>query len=546
MGQETIVLPADHFKQRVQNQYNNIPLAMVREVIQNSQDAGASRIVFDFTSGFSAIDNGKGMTLPDFRQFYLTLGGSKKDTGSIGGFGAAKEILSFAWDSWTCKGQGFVVSGSGASNPESAKGGIAKGFEVSASDPMFAKFCFASALYNLCALSHLNCSIILQSEDGQTEVKDGRHLRANQFVCSFDFGSLYVHKSNPNDNESTGYLYIRTKGLYTCSEFVGGDYVWYLELTSASQDVLTENRDGLRWKVKDQVRREVNALVKEPSRMEDNPQRVKLVFHVKPEPPKAQPVEDKPNDTAVILTKVDLEQLTDLELENVLDTYHIVLSQEIDKSALTAEQASLLADVSYASPAQQNTSKPTSLQAKPVETQSVQHNSVEYSQDIGEYDMTAVWSNYWRKGFAIASNKDNPNVLNSEQTTLKPSYNKALEVWSKALNMICDCAGLARVVPGLLLSSEPFPALKMGDNNYQIAIVAKVATILESSPFALLDIAMHELAHLERSGHSQEFESARGSIAERIGEQAPAILDTIRQLQAQPAQRGRYWESLDQ
>jgi hypothetical protein len=107
MAAENIVLPVDHFKTRIKHQYNNPSLAIVREILQNSQDAGATRVDFTFAKNeFSASDNGKGMDIESFRSFYLTLGGSKKDSGSIGGFGAAKELLSFAWESWMCKGQG--------------------------------------------------------------------------------------------------------------------------------------------------------------------------------------------------------------------------------------------------------------------------------------------------------------------------------------------------------------------------------------------------------------------------------------------------------
>ena len=137
--EERIVLPKDHFRKRIQHQYSNVGRAICREILQNSQDAGASRVDFQFTDiGFAALDNGCGMNLQEFRDHYLTLGGTKKETGSIGGFGAAKELLSFAWESWACQGQGFIVSGSGSMNPESKPDStLKKGFLVSAIDSNF-------------------------------------------------------------------------------------------------------------------------------------------------------------------------------------------------------------------------------------------------------------------------------------------------------------------------------------------------------------------------------------------------------------------------
>lgn len=271
MAQEQIVLPTDHFKKRIQHQYADIPLAIAREVIQNSQDAGASQVTFSVKpNSFQATDDGHGMDLDEFRRFYLTLGGTKKQTGSIGGFGAAKELLSFAWGEWFCKGQGFAVNGRGASTPESEIGkGMLRGFRVGARDPDLDGYAVGKALIRLVGLSNLDLDVYrIVDHSKPNEIEQGRTLRSNQVVREFDFGTLYVHKSEPNGFEQTGQLYIRTKGLYTASEYIGGDYVYYLELTAASSKVLTENRDGLRQHVKQTVQKELQALTRNPREVE--------------------------------------------------------------------------------------------------------------------------------------------------------------------------------------------------------------------------------------------------------------------------------------
>jgi hypothetical protein len=267
MNREQIRLPEDHFRKRVRNQYSQLDLAIPREIIQNSHDAGANRIEFCFTNqGFHAIDNGRGINgIEKFREVYLTLGGSEKSDGAIGSFGAAKELLSLAWSSWYVKSQGFKVEGEAASPPVSYVGdehGVGQGFVIGAEDKTLDGLEIRYQLEKLVGLSRLpGIDVYSGFKDARAEkVTQGRTLRSNQMVKEFEFGTLYVHKSSPRPFEKPGQLYIRTRGLYTCSEHVGGDYVWYLVLDAPSTQVLTENRDSLRYTVKREVQKCVQNL----------------------------------------------------------------------------------------------------------------------------------------------------------------------------------------------------------------------------------------------------------------------------------------------
>jgi hypothetical protein len=264
---EQIVLPTDHFKRRVRNQYSQLDLAIPREVIQNSHDAGANRIEFCFTNhGFHATDNGNGINgIEKFREVYLTLGGSEKSDGAIGSFGAAKELLSLAWSRWYVKSQGFKVEGEAAAPPTSYAGadhGVETGFVIGAEDDTLDGLEIRYQLEKLVGLSRLpGIDVYSGFKNAKAErVPQGRTLRSNQKVKEFEFGTLYVHKSSPGPFEKPGQLYIRTRGLYTCSEHVGGDYVWYLVLDAPSTEVLTENRDSLRYTVKREVQKCVQDL----------------------------------------------------------------------------------------------------------------------------------------------------------------------------------------------------------------------------------------------------------------------------------------------
>jgi hypothetical protein len=437
MAQELIVLPQMHFNERVKHQYSNVPAAIAREIIQNSSDAGATQV--DFTldaNGFTASDDGHGMTLEDFRAYYLTLGGTKKKAGSIGMFGAAKELLSFAWQSWSCTGQGFTCSGSYALPPESStQHGTDQGFIVSARDPSLDHNVLLDELKRVVGLSKLPCKVTVGGE----EIPQGRRLRSNQEVIAWDFGTLYVHKSNPRGYEQTGRLYVRAGGLLTTHDYVGGDYVWYLELTQASDEVLTENRDALRWQVKEKVQAEVAALIKSPARIEKR-------SHAK---------------------------------ITVYGAYVAAASVYTDGGTFGVEC----------------------------------HETAEL----------------WRKPFAVAEENCKGRLLYKGE--LRKSLSKALHVWSAALNMVADMAGLSRPIPGLYFGKQAL-ALHTNLGTDDHAICAK-PEVLKRHPFEILEIAMHELAHYERADHSQEFERVRLEIAAAVASGAVAILDTIDRLQSQ-------------
>lgn len=456
MVMEKIILPDDHFQKRVNNQYSDVHLAIVREILQNSQDANASWVKITTTEhGFDATDNGCGMTLDEFRSFYLTLGGTKKETGSIGGFGAAKELLSFAWENWECQGQDFTVSGSGASDPESETDRtLVKGFRVSATDENLSGFEIHNKTEELLARSKLKVAVYVNGE----KLSQGRALRKNQLVKTFDFGNLYVHKSdkNPDYHEATGYLVIRTRGLYTASEYVGGDYVWYLDLTAASPEVLTENRDSLRYNIKTEIQKCIAALNQRPDSIEN---------------------------------RVDAK---------------ITIYGQFD----------------------------------------IVDGDTTYSSEYGAFGVHShSLNNLWRKPFAIVEDNTKANII--RDNALRPKYTKALEVWSRTLNLIANITGLEPPIPGLLFSKNANAVYHVVGNIASVrlgAVSAQTDLILKDTPFSILETAIHELAHYKRSNHSQEYETERMRIARLVGQSALSILHTIASLQSQPARRGRYWE----
>jgi len=109
---EIINLPEDYFLRSVWQAYGNPREALIRELLQNAVDAGATDIRFTLTDKTITIDDdGVGMTEEIIRPALLTLNGSYKRAGSAGGFGAAKELIILAHSNYEVLTNDVVVRG---------------------------------------------------------------------------------------------------------------------------------------------------------------------------------------------------------------------------------------------------------------------------------------------------------------------------------------------------------------------------------------------------------------------------------------------------
>jgi hypothetical protein len=257
--EERLVLPQDHFSKRVKAQYSSVHEALVREVLQNSLDANATVIAFTverdrFTdeTSWSATDNGHGMTLHEFREFFLTLGGTKKETNSIGGFGAAKEILAFAWENWWAKGQGFMCEGHGAANPSSKPDSSQPvGFAIGGSGVLMRSYDIRSAIERVVSYSFgMKVKVTLNGE-----VVKPLRLKS-KLLETFDFGSLYaVGKTAGEGTGDAGYAIVTHGSLYSCKHYLGGMRMYHLNVNRGMgpSEVFTESRDSLLYSISSKV-----------------------------------------------------------------------------------------------------------------------------------------------------------------------------------------------------------------------------------------------------------------------------------------------------
>lgn len=117
-----VKVPQEYFA-KAKTEYTDWTMAFLRELIQNAWDAGASSIDFNIAPhNFASravqtkvlcVDNGCGMNYDTLINAFLSMGGSQKLAGSIGGFGYAKNIILFAHHSYKIRTQDQLVEGVG-------------------------------------------------------------------------------------------------------------------------------------------------------------------------------------------------------------------------------------------------------------------------------------------------------------------------------------------------------------------------------------------------------------------------------------------------
>jgi hypothetical protein len=277
MTTEMLVLPQDHFAKRVKAQYSSIEEALVREVLQNSLDAGATRV--DFTverdrfsdeTVWSASDNGQGMNLAEFRAFFLTLGGTHKETQSIGGFGAAKEILAFAWENWWARGQDFLCNGNGAANPTSEFSPEQPvGFSIGGHGCLMKSYDIKNAVRNVVKYCiGMKMKVFLNDD----EVKPlSCRLKALE---SFPFGTMFFAGMKASGEfGDAGYAIVTHGNLYSCKHYIGGMRFYHLSINKelGPTEVFTESRDDLLWSIKSRVNMAAESMKLSAQERHDDP-----------------------------------------------------------------------------------------------------------------------------------------------------------------------------------------------------------------------------------------------------------------------------------
>lgn len=254
----SISIGADYLQTKVKQQYSNHRTAIVREFLQNCIDSGAQNIFFQFNQAertLIVMDDGCGMDDHIMINYLFRLGGSLKETiaKSTGGFGAAKLILLFQHEYFEItsyrNGNRYDVHGCADKysdftiTPSSGTGTIIKikflpTYAMDGKNDYFDSFEYDAKNYiQSCEFS---CNVTWNDQ------KMIPYTKGTSFK-KLDWAEFY-HQTVKEGCSSCNYVKIRINGL-TMFEIYVADMKTEVtvELSKSSLDILTENRDGIKY-----------------------------------------------------------------------------------------------------------------------------------------------------------------------------------------------------------------------------------------------------------------------------------------------------------
>ena len=235
---ERVGMPEDYFIKGVRQTYRNPSEALFRELLQNAVDAGANSVDFTLTdTQIIAEDDGCGMTPEILRSALLTLNGTYKRAGSVGGFGSAKEIILYAQKSYEIYSLDTLVQGAGLEytlQPAAPRVGTRITI-VPHAHYEYSKEKFLPIAANFLRSCGTIADITLNGETIKKRIFD-REVKA------FSWGRIFVKQMRLMTTE---YAQVRVKGVHMFNHYVGTTKKQVLvEIDQPSTQILTSNRDG--------------------------------------------------------------------------------------------------------------------------------------------------------------------------------------------------------------------------------------------------------------------------------------------------------------
>lgn len=516
-----IQVPADYFARTAARDYSDdAGMAVVREFAQNSADAGATCVSFDFAKGtLTVMDNGRGCDAATVRNVLLNPLASQKDEGSVGGFGKAKELLYLANPLWTIRTRDVEVTGSFMS-VQSFQTGLPHvgGFTATVRLP--------EGLY---AAAQREAKYFLRRSErpGVTWLCDGEEVqcavpRPRRAVKDFGFCKVYVDRDMKNENV----IFLRTQGLLTSTKWHSAGAVGrvIIELTGNSVDLLTPARDWFRSTAhREVIESWLHGLAVDARRTLADEQGDEILFEdfevVEDAAPAvaAAPVEGAPKAS----TRAFVPSTGGIEA-----SVSFRASVEADEATVTAVGAALaeaLAEAQGEAPAAVPAPRPAPRRAD-------------------GFDMALMPRLDGVKRVVVhTGGKAQAKVAMKWLRKNGPVASKALAAWTSAVRVVAQRAGLPVDAVGFTFS-EQAEAEFVRAKNGRFGMMLNPTKIDLSDEFAadeLLDRALHEAAHLcSPGGHDEAFVCAeallrrkargsavRGTVARSLRTGAVATLE---------------------
>jgi hypothetical protein len=236
---EIINLPEDYFLRSVWQAYGNPREALIRELLQNAVDAGATDIRFTLTDKTITIDDdGVGMTEEIIRPALLTLNGSYKRAGSAGGFGAAKELIILAHSNYEVLTNDVVVRGQNIRFTLSRADQPRKGTRITI-EP-HARFEYGLDSYLALAREYLATCDVAPRIYLNGELQRG--LSVERVAVTLPWGCIRMKQLR---GETRDQALVRVHGITMFRRYISAmKKLVVVEIERPSTEVLTSNRDS--------------------------------------------------------------------------------------------------------------------------------------------------------------------------------------------------------------------------------------------------------------------------------------------------------------
>lgn len=254
-------------------EYSDWRWAFFRELIQNSYDAGASRIDFSVSTTEEShvvrcTDNGRGMSRDVLENVLLCLGGSKKEDGAVGGFGYAKSLLFFAHQGYEIRTLDHVVQGAGGDYSISESADCVRGTKIEvrmAREPMSSELDIMNSLYGYAKYLNVPRSLVVSVNGLKIETQ------FSDYDCSVATALGQFSFKDTSDGKSRVIVAVRGLPMFVQNVYASGQasFSGLLELSGDTFELLTANRDGLKYS-------QANELTRIIQRMTENRSTLKL------------------------------------------------------------------------------------------------------------------------------------------------------------------------------------------------------------------------------------------------------------------------------
>lgn len=236
-----VAIPSSFFLDEAKKEYFDVQTRLVQELLQNSVDAAATVIRMNFNdSGYSCEDNGWGMSRERMVSALLTMGGSQKEQGSTGGFGAAKKLLLFAHKEFSIHSNETKVKGAGLLYRfESCTPRVGTLIEASWADATTFKWTDVRARRLLQKCNFRGKVRVYINGELFTDYITVRHARSVPGL-----GEVYANKAFVSGANEVNVLH---NGLFMFDRHIFDlNRVVVVEITAPSVEAFTQNRDGFR------------------------------------------------------------------------------------------------------------------------------------------------------------------------------------------------------------------------------------------------------------------------------------------------------------